>query len=344
MVVTGSVAGDYGGGPDLFWVGAVQRHMADARSCHRGAGGGGLAGGRFCLAGGASELPTAAITLVGSGITIPGVLLCLLLAFAAGFCAWFVAWPAGRIFALYAVPTGLAIWAMQSGTMHRLLLEYHDAAGRQILYGALRWEGVFWLLVCAAGYLGVWVASKAAGTKIVILGQYDSEKPQGVNVLINVALAVAVTLAVTWFAVGFFAQDVHQPDPALGSVVGQPGNRQIAFGVFAAFCLAAYLVKYALKIGYLPVAAASALLSFFGATQLLRGDTRPFGRIGPSPLQSRRQCDYAAPDGRLCLARSHHRLLDGRQISPWNLGKPLTSNKRLCKTENKALLFSASII
>lgn len=219
------------------------------------------------------ELPTAAITLISSDITIPGVILCLLLAFAAGFCAWFVAWPAGRIFAPYAVPAGLAVWAMQSGTMHRLLLEYPDAAGRQILYAALRWEGLLWLLICAVGYLGVIVASKAAGAKIVILGQYDSEKPQGVNVLINVVLAVVVTLAVTWFAVGFFVQDVHQPDPALGSVVGQPGNRQIAFGVFAAFCLAAYLVKYALKIGFLPVAAASALLTFFGATQLLRGDT-----------------------------------------------------------------------
>ena len=219
------------------------------------------------------DLPTAAITLIDNPVTIMGALLCLLLAFAAGFVAYFIAWPAGKIFAPYAAPTGLAVWAMLSGNMQQLLLDHQDAAHRQALYSALRWEGFFWLLVCAAGYLGVLTASKLAGTKIVILGQYDSEKPKGENILINVLLAVALTVVITWFAVGIFAQDIHQPDARLGSVVGQPGNRQIAFGVFAAFCLAAYAVKYALKIGYLPVVAASALLTFIGATQLLRGDT-----------------------------------------------------------------------
>jgi hypothetical protein len=219
------------------------------------------------------ELPIAAITLIDSPISIPEAIFCLLLAFGAGFTAYFVAWPAGKIFAPYAAPTGLAIWAMRSGTMQQLLLDHQDVVQRQALYAALRWEGLFWLLVCAAGYLGVLTASKLAGSQIVILGQYDSNKPKGSSILINAVLAVVITLLITWFAVGLFAQDIHHPDPVLGSVVGQPGNRQIAFGVFAAFCAAAYLVKYALKIGYLPVAAASALLTFYGATQLLRSNT-----------------------------------------------------------------------
>ena len=151
------------------------------------------------------ETATDAITLTGSAITIPGAVICLLLAFAAGFSAWFIAWPAGKIFAPYAAPTGLAIWAMRSGTMQQLLLDHHDIAQRQLLYTALRWEGVFWLLICAAGYLGVLAASKLAGTKIVILGQYDSDKPKGTSILINVVLAIAVTLVVTWVAVGIVA-------------------------------------------------------------------------------------------------------------------------------------------
>ena len=219
------------------------------------------------------DLPTAAVTLIDNPITISEALLCLLLAYGAGFIAYFVAWPAGRIFAPYAAPTGLAVWAMISGNMHQLLLDHHDVPQRQALYAALRWEGFFWLLICAAGYLGVLTASKLAGAKIVILGQYNGDKPKGENILINVLLAVVLTIVITWFAVGIFAQDIHQPDGRLGSVVGQPGNRQIAFGVFAAFCLAAYAVKYALKIGYLPVAAASALLTFIGATRLLHGNT-----------------------------------------------------------------------
>ena len=219
------------------------------------------------------DLPIAAITLIDSPISIPGAILCLLLAFGAGFAAYFVAWPAGKIFAPYAAPTGLAIWALRSGSMQQLLLDHQDVTQRQALYAALRWEGLFWLLVCAAGYLGVLAASKLAGAQIVILGQYDSDKPKGSGILINALLAAVVTLLITWFAVGLFAQDIHQPDPKLGSVVGQPGNRQIAFGVFTAFCAAAYLVKYALKIGYLPVAAVSVVLTFFGATQLLRSDT-----------------------------------------------------------------------
>ncbi len=216
------------------------------------------------------ELPTAALTLMDSVLTIPGALLCLLLAFGAGFAAYFVAWPAGRIFAPYAAPTGLAIWAMRSGNMHRLLLDHHELAQRQALYAALRWEGFFWLLICAAGYLGVLAASKAAGTKLVILGQYDSEKPKGSALWGNVALAAAATIAIAWIAIGILAQDIPQSDTQLGSVIGQPGNRQIAFGVFAAFGLAAYAVKYFLKIGYLPVAAASALLLFISTTTLLR--------------------------------------------------------------------------
>lgn len=218
------------------------------------------------------ELPTDAVTLVQSSITVQGAILCLVLAFLAGFGAWYVAWPAGKIFAPYAAPAGLAIWAVRSGTMQQLLLDHQDAAQRQILYAALRWEGVFWLLICASGYLGVLAASKLAGAKIYIIGQDDLEKPKGSNLVLNALLATAITLIVTWFAVGIFAQDIHQPDTKLGSVVGQPGSRQIAVGVFAAFALAAYIIKYVLKIGYLPVAAASVLLTFFGATQLLRGD------------------------------------------------------------------------
>lgn len=219
------------------------------------------------------EDPEAAITLVNCPLTIPAALLCLLLAFGAGCAAYFAAWPAGKIFAPYAAPTGMAIWAMHSGSMHQLLLYHHDLPQRQALYAALRWEGLFWLLVCAAGYLGVLAASKLAGGKIVILGDYKNQKTHGFGLWGNAALAAIIAVVVGWVAVGFFVQDIHQPDPQLGSVVGQPGNRQIAFGVFAAFCLAAYLVKYTLKIGYLPVAAASAVLTFAASTQLLRGDT-----------------------------------------------------------------------
>jgi len=219
------------------------------------------------------ELPTAAITLMGSTMTIPGAVLCLLLAYGAGFIAFVAAWPAGNIFAPYAAPTGMAIWAMRSGSMQQLLLDHQEAAQRQALYSALRWEGLFWLLICAAGYLGVLTASKLAGRKIVILGHLDSRKPKDAALWGNAVMAGALALVITWFAVGIFVQDIHQPDPRLGSVVGQPGNRQIAFGVFAAFCLAAYVAKYALKIGYLPVAAVSVLLTFFGAAQLLRSDT-----------------------------------------------------------------------
>ncbi len=219
------------------------------------------------------ELPIAAITLVNGSVSVSGAVLCVLLAFAAGFLAFFVSWPAGKILAPYAAPTGLAIWAMTSGNMHRLLLDHHPPAQRQALYAALRWEGFFWLLICAAGYLGVLAASRLAGSKIVILGQFDSDKPKGITIMTHVLLAMGVTVLIGWFALGVFVQDIHQPDARLGMVVGQPGNRQIAFGVFTTFCIAAYLVKHTLKIGYLPVAAASVVLTFVGATQLLRGDT-----------------------------------------------------------------------
>ncbi len=219
------------------------------------------------------ELPVATITLVNGSISLPGAIGCVLLAFAAGFIAFFVSWPAGKILAPYAAPTGLAIWAMFSGNMHQLLLDHYEPARRETLYAALRWEGFFWLLICAAGYLGVLAASRLVGAKILILGQFNSDKPKGTAILTNILLAMGITLVVSWVAVGIFVQDIHQVDPELGTVVGQPGNRQIAFGVFTAFCISAYLVKYTLKIGYLPVAAASVLLTFGGSMALLRGQT-----------------------------------------------------------------------
>src|SRR4030042_124496 len=45
----------------------------------------------------------------------------VVLAFVAGFIGYFVSWPFGREIGILAVPCGLAIWAVRSGSMTGLM-------------------------------------------------------------------------------------------------------------------------------------------------------------------------------------------------------------------------------
>ena len=82
----------------------------------------------------------------------------LLLAILTGFIAYFPSWPYGREIAILAVPSGLALWAVRSGDLAHILLLNPDTPQRQLLYATLKWEGLFWLAVVAAGFAGVIVA------------------------------------------------------------------------------------------------------------------------------------------------------------------------------------------
>jgi hypothetical protein len=47
---------------------------------------------------------------------------------------------------------------------------------RNALYASLRWELLFWLAICAAGYLGSYLTSKLIDTKAADTGKTTKTK------------------------------------------------------------------------------------------------------------------------------------------------------------------------
>lgn len=201
------------------------------------------------------EDPLGAICLVDNMIN-PGQLLTLCgLAFAAGLIAYLASWPKGSMTAPLAAPAGLAVWVFASGDMRTLLLTNATLVERQKVYAILCWEGLFWLILVAAGLLGMLVGwlFQSRGQKI------DSVKKLAVGAKpVDVLIAAVVSVVVVWFLIGILAQDVRQADAKLGYVIGQPGKGQIAFAVFISFFAAGYAVTHFFKISYvIPIACAA---------------------------------------------------------------------------------------
>jgi hypothetical protein len=194
------------------------------------------------------EDPLGAICLVDNMVN-PGELLILCgLAFASGLAAYLASWPKGSTTAPLAAPAGLAVWVFASGDMRSLLLTNSTVVERQKVYAILCWEGLFWLILVAAGLLGVLV-----GWRIQNRGkQVDSPRKLTVGVNPgNVLIAALVSGVLVWFLIGILAQDVRQPDAKLGYVIGQPGKGQIAFAVCISFLAAGYATTHFFKISYI---------------------------------------------------------------------------------------------
>jgi hypothetical protein len=205
------------------------------------------------------EDPLGAICLVDNMIN-PGELLMLCaLAFAAGFIAYLASWPKGSMTAPLAAPAGMAAWVFASGDMRTLFITNSTLAERQMAYGVLCWEGLFWLILVAAGLMGV-----LAGWFIQTRNQkLELSKPLiDKNRAGNFAIAAIGSLVVVWLLIGILAQDVRQADAKLSYVIGQPGKGQIAFAVCVAFLAAGYAVTHFLKINYVIPMVCSAIAVF----------------------------------------------------------------------------------
>lgn len=180
------------------------------------------------------------------------------LAFVAGFIGYFVSWPFGREIGILAVPSGLTIWAVRSGSMAGLIQLNPTAAQRQALIESLRWESLFWLAMVAAGFFGVLLARKISPNQ----NHVTQEEPKpGPGKYFNVIIALVCSIAIAQFCIRIFAQDVRISDNTLGSVIGQPAIGQIVFGVFVSFGCAAFVVKKFLDIGYIWPSIASAFVT-----------------------------------------------------------------------------------
>jgi len=192
-----------------------------------------------------------------------GATILILLGFAAGFGAYFVSWPYGRQIGVLAVPSGLAVWAVRSGSMAALMQLNPTATQRQALLGTLRWEPIFWLTVVAAGFAGVLLGEKVRpGIKL----NKTQVKPNSKSgKYLNTVIALICSGFIAQFCIRIFAQDIR-----LGSVTSQPAVGQIVFAVIVSFGLAAFLVKKFLDVGYIWPTIAAFFVTAFAASIYIR--------------------------------------------------------------------------
>ena len=197
-----------------------------------------------------------------SNLGLGGAITLLMLAFLAGFIAYFVSWPYGREIGILAAPSGLAIWAVRCGSMTTLMQLYPTAGQRQEILTTLKWDSIFWLAVVAAGFAGV-----ILGQKILSSPRPDEtqEKPNSKPTkYLNAIIALVGSALIAQFCIRIFAQDVKILDD--GSVMAQPSIGQIVFAVLISFKLAAFVVKKFLDVSYIWPIIATALVTAFATS------------------------------------------------------------------------------
>ena len=216
--------------------------------------------------------PLGAISLFTGEISVASGAVLIGLGFAAGIVGTLVCQPLGRALGPFAAPAGVATLAVTSGGLRQLLLTKPALDQRNEMYAGLRWELLFWLAVCAAGYLGSYLTAKLIGKKAA-----DAEKMPKIekkpNYWTNCGIAAVVAAAVVYFTIGIFAQDIRQIDENLGFVVGHPGSRQIAFGVFVAVGIAGFAAKQLLDTHFIPVIVGAAAIYIGMFSKFIASDT-----------------------------------------------------------------------
>jgi hypothetical protein len=203
--------------------------------------------------------PMGAVTLVEKAVSLWHIAITILVAFCAGVLSYFIAWPYGREVGVLAAPAGLAAWAVRGGDMAELMRIYADTAQRHTLYQSLRWEGIVWFAIAAAGYCGVMVAAKlipSRGAPVEIHPPATKPKTAVNGLLAFVAAAVIAAVGISMLAKGVLFVDKN-----LGPVLGQPANSQLAFAAMVAFGLAAFIVKRFWEASYVWPALATVLVS-----------------------------------------------------------------------------------
>lgn len=211
--------------------------------------------------------PMGAVT----ALTPPKAVFLAILAFIAALIAYFVAWPYGRQIGVFAVPAGLAVWAIRSGNMAQQIQMAPDVADRMALFAAVKWEPIFWLAIIAAGFAGV-----IFGQTIFPQGPKTEEnqpKPSSkLNGYLSAAIAIVASVMIAQFCIGFFAKDITIPDNRLGFVTAQPAIGQIIFAVVFSFGLAGFVAKKFLNASYFYPIIASAFVTAYGISAYVKQD------------------------------------------------------------------------
>jgi len=211
--------------------------------------------------------PYSPATLYQYRISIPAVLALAGLAFAAGFIAYFLAWPYGREMAVAAAPAGLAVIGASYGSLANLFQMSPAAPDRIAAYATFRWEGFVWLAVTLAGIAGCvlarFIRQPAPESRPKAVDPADAPINRKPAVMLNVFLALCLSTAVAYICLIMFVKAVSTPSPTgPGSVSAQPMVAQIGAGVAAAFAIAAFLTKLLFGFDWSIAVAVTAVVNF----------------------------------------------------------------------------------
>ncbi len=208
--------------------------------------------------------------VLASNISLGGAIALAGLAVLAGFVAYFLSWPYGREIGILAAPSGLAIWAVRSGSMANLMQLNPTLTQRQELFAALKGEPIFWLAIVAAGFAGVLVGQKISAKPKT--DETQAKPNSKSSIYLNAVIALVGSGLIAQFCIRIFAQDVIIADNRLGSVVAQPATGQIVFALLVSFGLVAFVVKKFLNASYIWPIIASALVTTFAITAYVKQD------------------------------------------------------------------------
>lgn len=216
----------------------------------------------------ASSEPLNAV--LAGDISIGGKITLVVLAFLTGLIAYFVSWPHGREIGILAVPFGLAIWAVHSGSMTTLIQLNPAIEQRRAIFSALKWDSAFWLALVAVGFFGVLLGQKIMSNPGKPVKQKTSNSKSAKYLSVIIALVGSVFIA--QFCIKMFAQDVSLLDSKLGVIMAQPSIGQIVFAVFVSFGVAAFVVKKFLDVGYIWPGIATVLLTIYSVSSYAKKD------------------------------------------------------------------------
>jgi hypothetical protein len=196
-----------------------------------------------------------------SNLSYSGTAFLVLLAFWAGFIAYFISWPYGREMGVLSVPSGLAVWAGRTGNVAELMQLNSTLSQRQALFASFKWEPFFWLLIIAAGFAGVFLGQKIWPNPHKIATHIkNNPKP---TKYYNAIAALIGSALIAHLCIIILAQDFRTSN---NTIVAQPAIGQIIFAVLVSFGLASFIVSKLLKSNFIWPIIASAFVTMFAVT------------------------------------------------------------------------------
>jgi hypothetical protein len=213
------------------------------------------------------------VSIINGNISPRDILFLAVLAFVGGFIGFFVSWPYGTRIGILAAPAGLVALSVRGGDMGKLMQLNDSLARREQFYSTFCWEPVIWLVIIAAGCLGVLLGymifhsqpAKCAAclTAADVKPEKDRTRRTGAYVYLMPIAAVIGSAFVSMVFIGMLARDFVILDVKVGSAIGQPSLAQIIFAILVSFGISGFLVKKFLGLDYFwPIVSTSLVIPF----------------------------------------------------------------------------------